>query len=55
MHMPTKFQAMHLNQREVMLLNSKGFYEGRKFNLARDHQSLKILLISHMLSKSCLF
>jgi len=35
-----------------MLLNLKGFYKGKKFNLAIDHQSLKMLLLSHMLSKS---
>ncbi len=34
-----------------MLPNLRGFYEGRKFNLAANHQSLKILLLSHMLSQ----
>ncbi len=35
-----------------MLLNPRGFCEGRKFNLAIDHQSLKTLFPTHMLSKS---
>ncbi len=33
-----------------MLSNPKGFYKGRKFNLAIDHQSFKTLLL---LKKSC--
>ncbi len=37
-----------------MLPNSRGFYEGNKFNLVVDHQSLKISLLTHMLSKSSL-
>ncbi len=35
-----------------MLLDLRGFYEGRKFNLATNLQSLKIWFLSHMLSKS---
>ncbi len=35
-----------------MLLNSRGFCEGRKFNLATNHLPLKTLFLTHMLSKS---
>ncbi len=38
-----------------MLQNLKGFHEGRKLNLATDLQTLNILFLSHMLSKSSLF
>ncbi len=31
--------------------NLRGFYKGRKFNLTTNHQLLKILFLSHMLSK----
>ncbi len=35
-----------------MLLNLKGFCEGRKFNLTIEHWSLKTLFLTHMLFKS---
>jgi hypothetical protein len=47
--MPTKFQALHPNESKVMLSNSKGFNEGRRFNLVIDHESLKIIFLSHTL------
>jgi len=31
-----------------MLPNLRGFYEGRKFNLDVDHQSLEILFPTHV-------
>ncbi len=34
-----------------MLQNPRGFHEGRKFNLAANLQSFKILFLSHTLSK----
>jgi hypothetical protein len=46
-----KFQPLHPNHQETMLLNSRRFHEGKKINLAIDHQSLEILLLLHMLSK----
>jgi hypothetical protein len=52
--MPTKFQALNINRYEVMLPDPKRFYEGRKFNLVATHQSLKILFLSQMLSKTSL-